>query len=117
MKFAAIFLIVVGLLLLFLLFGNRITINLFKQGTQNLSNILLVNASPQDSSKIITLQDELVSAFKRGTLRQNELKSLAAIVDTALTDSVISNKERKNILQFIESLVRSDNLHNRGSVK
>lgn len=108
MKLAIILLVIICLLFLFLLFGNRITINLFKQGTQNLSNILLVNASPEDSSRIIFLQDKLVAAFKKGALKQDKLKSLTAIVDTAMIDSIISNEERRNILQFIESLVRSD---------
>jgi len=113
MKLAIIFLIIICLLLLFLLFGNRITINLFKQGTQNLSNTLLVNASPEDSLRIILLQDKLVAAFKKGMLRQNKLKNLTAIVDTAMIDSIISNEERRNILQFIESFVESGSLHNR----
>lgn len=110
MKLAIILLVIICLLFLFLLFGNRITINLFKQGAQNLSNILLVNASPEDSSRIILLQDKLVAAFKKGMLRQNKLKNLAVIVDTAMIDSVISNEERESILQFIESLIRSDAL-------
>ena len=108
MKLAIILLVIICLLFLFLLFGNRITINLFKQGTQNLSNTLLVNASPEDSSRIILLQDELVAAFKKGMLRQDKLKSLTAIVDTAMIDSIISNEERESILQFIESLVMKE---------
>jgi len=108
MKLAIILLVIICLLFLFLLFGNRITINLFKQGTQNLSNILLVNASPEDSSRIILLQDKLVAAFKKGMLGQDKLKSLAAIVDTAMIDSIISNEERESILQFIKSLVMKE---------
>ncbi len=113
MKLAVILLIIICLLLLFLLFGNRITISLFKRGIQNLSDILLVNASPKDSLRIIILQDKLVYAFKKGVIKQSGLKNLAAIVDTALIDSIISNEERENIFQFMESLVKSGSLHYR----
>ncbi len=111
MKLAVVFLIIICLLLLFLFFGNRITTNLFNRGIKNLSTILLVSASPEDSSRVTNLQDKFVSAFREGNLRQHKLKGLAAIVDTALVDSIISKEERENILQFMEALVGKDSLH------
>jgi len=111
MKLAIVFLIIICLLLLFLFFGNRITTNFFNRGIKNLSSILLVSASPEDSSRIMNLQDRFVSAFRGGNLRQHKLKGLVAIVDTALVDSIISNEERENILQFMEALVGKDSLH------
>ncbi|MCK4595257.1 hypothetical protein KAT73_00620 [candidate division WOR-3 bacterium] len=106
MKLSIIFVALVCILLLFLLVGERIALNMFRKGMNELMNVLLVDAVTEDSLRIINIDKLMISAFRRKKLRKNELKALSTMVDTVMIDSVISNEERDKILQFMEMLVR-----------
>lgn len=105
MKIGIVFTVLICILLLFLIIGEKIALNLFRQGLTDLSETLLVNASHGDSVRIANLQKSMVYAFRRKRLSKNELNALDVLADSAMSDSVITDEEREDLLQFMEMLV------------
>ncbi len=104
MRLVVIFIVLICLLLIFLIVGERISLNLFRQGTANITKTLLQDAPLSDSVRILSVNRAMISAFRKKRLEKNELRALDALIDSAMTDSVISGEEREEILQFMEML-------------
>ncbi len=101
-----IFIIILIFLIFFVFLGQRIAVNLFTRGANNITNILLVGASSEDSIRITYLKSKLIYTFKKGRVNQKGLKKLVAMVDTTLLDSLLFDEEREKLLILIDSLVR-----------
>ncbi|MCD5383356.1 hypothetical protein LR066_01165 [candidate division WOR-3 bacterium] len=106
MRLPFLVLILVILLVLFAVFGNRITTAVFRQGAEHFSGILLTNASRDDTTRVISMKKGLISAFESDKLNREDLKRLSAMADTALADSMLTGEERERILLFVDSLIR-----------